>query len=107
MISIRWPLHELDDIEKTILSAENPNGTFKDASSAVRELAKVGAKVVEYQVMMQDPEKASEFANKMQEMLKTDDMDQWSQTLTSDQLDGFLMFLNIEKEKRYEQKQFN
>ena len=107
MISIRWNLADLEDIEKTIMTPQNPKGAFKDTSDAIRELAKVGAKVVEYQSMMKDPKKANEFRKKMQEMLQTNKMEEWSQTLTAEQIDGFLMFLQIEKGKRFEQKQFN
>ena len=41
----------------------------------------------------------------MNEMLQTQNMDEWSQTLSTEQIDGFLMFLQMEKDKRFEQKQ--
>ena len=107
MISTRWEIPDLQDVEKKVRTIENPTGIFESVSEAIRELSKIGLKVMTYQNMMKDPEKASEFQEKMNEMLQTQSMDQWSQTLTSDQIDGFLMFLQLEKEKRFEQKQFN
>ena len=107
MISIRFGLNDLDEFEKNIRSDYKPVAKFNSLSECIRELAKVGNKVLQYQDMMKDPERANEFKEKMQEMLETQNMDEWSQTLSSDQLDGFLMFLNIEKEKRFEQKQLN
>ncbi len=61
---------------------------------------------MDYQEMMKDPERANEFREKMNEMLQTQSMDEWSQTLTSDQIEGFIMFLQMEKDKRFEQKKF-
>lgn len=107
MISIRFDLSTLDDFEKNVKTEFKPVAKFNNMSECIRELAKVGNKVLTYQDMMKDPARANEFKQKMDEMLQTQSMDEWSQTLSSEQLDGFLMFLKIEKEKRYEQKQFN
>jgi len=40
-------------------------------------------------------------------MIQTENIDQWSQALTAGQLDGFMMHLKMEKDKRFEQKKFN
>lgn len=105
-ITVRWLFSDIEEIEKHVKSHSNPDGKFNDTSEAIRELVKVGAKVIEYQQMMKDPAKADEFRQKMNEMMQTDKMDQWSETLSNEQLDGVIMFLNIEKEKRYDQKKF-
>ena len=60
----------------------------------------------EYQEMMKDPAKAAEFTKKMQEILKEDQLIEWSQTLTSGQLDGFIMLLRMEKDNRVKQQRF-
>ena len=96
----------LDDLEKNVKTLHNPKGKFKNMSECIRELAKIGHKVVEYQEMMKDPDKKNEFVVKMQEMVKTENFDQLAQTLTVEQIDGFQMFLQIEKDKRIEQKTF-
>lgn len=101
-LSLRIDLADLEDLERNV----KPNGKFHSVSECIRELAKIGNKVMEYQSMMKDPAKASEFQDKMHEMLQTEKMDEWSQTLTTEQLDGFLMFLQMEKDKRFEQKTF-
>ena len=100
MISLRVNNHDLDEFEKNV----KPEGKYNNVSECIRELAKIGHKVIEYQEMMKDPEKSQEFANKMKEIIKTENFDQFTQTLSTEQLDGFLMFMQIEKEKRIEQK---
>lgn len=106
MISLRVDNNDLDDLEKNVKSPQNPQGKFKNVSQCIRELAKVGHQVVEYQEMMKDPEKKNEFLIKMQEMIQTQNFDEFAQTLSTDQIDGFLMFLTMEKDKRFEQKNF-
>ena len=107
MISIRFDLSSIDEFERNVRSDYKPTAKFSNLSECIRELAKVGNKVLQYQDMMKDPKRADEFKAKMNEMLQTQSMDEWSQTLSNDQLDGFLLFLQIQKDKRFEQKQFN
>lgn len=107
MISLRVDNRDLDDFEKNVKSQNNPKGKYKNVSECIRNLAKIGNQVIDYQEMMKDPEQKNEFVKKMQEMIQTQNFDEFAQTLTGDQIDGFLMFLNIEKEKRFEQKTFN
>ena len=106
MLSIRIDNNDLDDLEKNINTPQTPQGKFNNMSECIRELLKIGHKVIEYQEMMKDPEKKNEFVVKMQEMIQTQNFDEFSQTLTVEQIDGFLMHLQIEKEKRFEQKTF-
>ena len=68
-ISTRWEIIDLDDIEKLVKSATNPEGKFTSVSDVIRNCTKVGIKVHNYQEMMKDPEKADEFRQKMQEMI--------------------------------------
>lgn len=95
-IGFRCPLSLLDDIEKLI----KPIGVFDTASDVIRECTKVGMQLHNYQEMMKDPEKAEEFRLKMQEIVKTEEMDQWADSMSSAQLDGFLMFLQMKKDSR-------
>ena len=105
-ISVRIECNDLDELEKNIKTPQTPQGKFKNVSECMRELAKIGHKVLEYQEMMKDPEKKNEFVAKMQELIQTENFDEFSQTLTTEQIDGFLMHLQVEKDKRYEQKTF-
>ena len=103
-LSIRWELIDLDEIEKLVKSPLIPNAPFGNTSKAIRELAKVGVKVHNYQQMMKDPEKANEFRQKMQDFIKNEEVFEWVDTLSPDQIDGFLMALQMKKDKRYEVK---
>ncbi len=103
-VSTRWDLPIIEDIEKLVKSPINPKGPFQNTSLAIRECTKVGIKVHNYQEMMKDPEKADEFRKKMQDMIKNEEVFEWVHTLQPDQIDGFLMALQMEKDKRYEVK---
>lgn len=100
-ISLRIPLDEIDDIEKQVKSAINPDGKFNSVSEAIRECAKLGHQILEYQEMMKDPEKKNEFVEKIQELIDNQNFEELAQTFTTEQLDGFSMFLRLEKDKRY------
>lgn len=102
IVSTRWDMVDLDSVEKLVKSPINPKGPFKNTSDAIRECAKVGVKVHNYQEMMKDPEKATEFLEKMQDMISNEKVFDWAHTLSPDQIDGFLMALQMEKDKRYE-----
>jgi len=41
---------------------------------------------------------------KMQDMIKSEEVFEWVHTLDHDQINGFLMALQMEKDKRYEVK---
>lgn len=102
IISTRWDHSILDDIEKLVKAPGKPDAAFSNTSEAIRECTKVGIKVHNYQEMMKDPEKANEFREKMQQMLQNEEVFDWVATLTPDQIDGFLMALQMQKDKRYE-----
>jgi len=102
IVSTRWENQDLDDIENLVKSPLKPNAPFTNTSKAIRELAKVGVKVHNYQEMMKDPEKANEFRQKMQDFIKNEEVFEWVDTLSPDQIDGFLMALQMKKDKRYE-----
>lgn len=102
-VGLRIPLNELDDIEKHVKSPMNPDGKYHSVSEAIRECTKLGSQILSYQEMMKDPEKKNEFVQKMQELLKNQDFEKMSQTLTVQQIDGFQVYLQIEKDKRFKQ----
>jgi len=104
LVSTRWDLVDLDSIEALVKSPLNAKAPFSNTSNAIRECAKVGVKVHHYQEMMKDPQKANEFRQKMQDMIKNEEVFDWVHTLTHDQVDGFLMALQMEKDKRFEVK---
>lgn len=104
MLSIRIQNKDLDDLEKMIKTPLNPNGKYNNMSQAIRELAKMGAQIVTYIEMMKDSKKSNEFLAKMNEIIKNENFEEFAQTLDTQQIEGFLMLLKIEKEKRYDQK---
>lgn len=104
MLSIRIQNKDLDDFEKMIKTPANPNGKYNNMSQAIRELTKLGIQVVIYLEMKKDSKKNNEFMAKMDEMVKNEAFDEFAQVLDNQQLDGFLMLLKMEKEKRYDQK---
>jgi len=97
IVSTRWELKDLDDIEKLL----KPDGAFNTTSEAIRECTKVGVKVHNYQTMMEDPEKAEEFRKKMQEIIENEEMDVWADSMSHAQMDGFILFLQMKKDQRY------
>ena len=101
IVSTRWDLKILEEIEKLVI-----NKNFKNHSQAIRECTKVGMKVHNYQEMMKDPQKADEFRAKMQEMIANEEMLDWVQTLQPEQIDGFLMALQMEKDNRHKVSKF-
>lgn len=100
-LSTRWDLPVVEDVEKLVKSPLNPTGSFGNVSEAIRECTKVGIKVHNYQEMMKDPDKANEFREKMQEMLQNEEVFDWVATLTPDQIDGFMMAMQMQKDNRY------
>ena len=101
-ISVRVPHPLLDEIE-----IEIEKGEFRSVSDAIIKCTEVGLEAIKYKEMMADPVKAAEFATKMQEAIKEDEVSQWAETLSREQLDGFIMLMNMEKEKRYSIRKFN
>jgi len=104
LVSTRWDLIDLDAVEELVKTPLNPKAIFKSTSEAIRECAKVGVKVHTYQEMMKDPQKANEFRQKMSDFVKNEEVFDWVDTLDNNQIDGFLMALQMKKDKRYEVK---
>ena len=101
-VSVRFPARLLDDID-----IELEKGEFSSTSQAIIKCTEVGLEAIKYKEMMADPVKAAEFATKMQEAIKEDEVSQWAETLSREQLDGFIMLMTMEKEKRYSIRKFN
>ena len=74
-----------------------------NTADRIRQCIVLGAQVKQYHEMMKDPSQADEFRRKMSEMMDNASMDEWVQTLTGEQINGFLMFLQTEKESRVKQ----
>ena len=100
-VSVRFPARLLDDID-----IELEKGEFSSTSQAIIKCTEVGLEAIKYKEMMNDPVKAAEFAAKMQEAIKDEEVGRWAETLSKEQLDGFIMLLGMEKEKRYSVKKF-
>jgi len=99
-MNIRCDLSLVERINELVKDYRNPRGVFKSSSEAVRELIKVGLEVHNYQDIMKDPQKAAEFQEKMQELIKNEEMDKWSETLNTQQLEGFATFMKLKLESR-------
>ena len=56
--------------------------------------------------MIKDPKKAEEFAQKVKELVQQDELFSWAETLSTEQVDAFVMMLKMEKEKRITVKKF-
>ena len=104
LVGLRLGAQLLDEFEKKIKSYKNPDGKFTNMSECIRECAKIGSKLLDYQEMMKDPEKSKEFQKKLKEIIENEKVVQWSQALTDSQISAFAMALQIEKEARYENK---
>ena len=57
--------------------------------------------------MLRDPKKAAEFQSKMQDIIHNEKLEGWIESLSSQQLDGLLGLMEIEKDKRYDQRRLN
>ncbi len=103
LFSLRFPLAFIEEMESHVRSAQNPKGEFKSPTEGIRECARVGLQVVKHQAMMKDPAKNAEFVKKMEALIRTENYSEFTQTLDAGQLNGFIMMLQMEKERRYEQ----
>ena len=99
LIAFRTEIEFLDELETFIES-----GKFASASEAVRETSKVGMRVLHYQEMMQDPDKAAEFQKKMQDVIQSGEAVDWVKTLDMEQLRGFIDLMQLEREGRMQVK---
>ncbi len=100
---MRVPLELVDEIETMVKSRDNPMGRFTSANHTIRECTILGLQVLKHADAMKDPAKNAEFIAKMERMIKTENYSQFTEALDTTQLEGFIMLLKLEKEKRYEQ----
>lgn len=96
---MRCPENWLNSIEQF---AEQKN---KSLSETIRSTSSIGMKLLNYTDIMQDTEKAPEFQQKMKDLIKQDEHTKWAATLTTQELEGFLGLLQLEKEGRYKVKE--
>jgi len=89
----------LEEINDLVRSPYHPGGTFNNFSEAVRECIKIGIQVHRYKEVMEDPTKSKEFIKKMQKMVEDEQMDSWYLTLTSQQKDGFIAYMQLKKKE--------
>ncbi len=104
LVGTRWDLALIDDVDKLVKTHDNQTGVFKNVSEAIRECTKVGIKVHNYQKMMKDPKLAEEFRKKMQDYIQNEEVIEWVHTLDNSQIDGFILTMQMEKDKRWELK---
>ena len=101
VINFRCPVPLLDKIESFVKDSNNPKGVFDTVSDVIRESIEVGIKIRDYQEMMKEPKKANEFREKMLNYIKNEEVFDWARTLTTDQIDGYVMALQMEKDQRF------
>ena len=100
-VSVRVPNSLLDDLE-----IEIEKGEFRSTSDAILKCTEVGLEAIRYKEMIKDPKKAEEFAQKVKELVQQDELFSWAETLSTEQVDAFVMMLKMEKEKRITVKKF-
>ena len=101
-MSITMPLDLLEKIQDDIKA-----GSFRSKSAAVTEYSRIGIRISNYQEMLKDPAKAKEFQKKMQDVIQNEKLEGWIESLSSQQLDGLMGLMEIEKDKRYDQRRLN
>ncbi len=88
----------IDEVNRHVESNE-----YKNASVAIRKYSKLGLQITIYQKLMKDPEKAKEFQEKIKDFVEKEQHFEWAATLTTQQIEGFLMLLQMEKDERFKQ----
>lgn len=87
-----------DEIEELETLAEQKKTSL---SRIIRMTCTLGSQVIRYQAMMNDPERRAEFMEKMNQIIQNDQLDGWFETLTTEQLSGFLTYTQVELDKRH------
>ena len=96
-ISLRLPLDLLEKLENAV--KENK---FSSVSEAIRSYTIVGMHVESYKTMIKDPK----FLKSIEDLKQTEGIFQWIETLTDTEADAITIALKMDKEKRYENKNF-
>ena len=102
LLGLRIQNQLLDELEKHVILKDRPDGKFNNMSECIRECAKLGLKLLDYQEMIKDPKQAEEFQKKMKDIIKGEEMFEWTHSLTEIQIEGFLQALDMERNSRYE-----
>ncbi|MCY4492041.1 MAG: hypothetical protein OXC46_11375 [Thaumarchaeota archaeon] len=98
-ITIRTPVTILEKIEHDVKT-----GSFRSRTDAITQYLQAGIRISEYQEMLKDPAKAAEFQQKMQAVIQDEKLEGWIESLSSQQLDGLMGLMEIEKDKRHDQR---
>ncbi|MCY4490000.1 MAG: hypothetical protein OXC46_00880 [Thaumarchaeota archaeon] len=98
-VTIRLPMDVMEKISNDVTT-----GQHKNKSTAALEYIKVGIRISEYQELLKDPSKSKEFQKKMHDIVQNEKLEGWIESLSSQQLEGLLGLMQIEKEKRYDQR---
>ncbi len=99
LVSVYLDREFVDEVNKHVATEE-----YKNASVAIRKFSKLGLQLTNYQKLMKDPEKANEFQQKVKEFVENEQHFEWAATLTTEQIEGFLMLLQMEKDERFKQQ---
>ncbi len=95
--SLRIPLDLLERLENTV-----KNNKFPSVSEAIRSYIAVGMHVESYKTMIKDPE----FLKSIEELKQTEGIFTWIETLEDQQVDAIATALKMEKEQRFEKRNY-
>ena len=101
MFPTRWTHEEFESMKN---AANNPDIPYKTVTECIREFAKLGRDMWIYKTMLKDPEKAKEFQERVNQMLETNNREQWVQTLSEQEISNIKYLLSQEQTARYEKK---
>ena len=98
-VATRLPPSTITELDNMVTA-----GKFKNKSKAIEAMVHLGLQMHQYQQIEKDPEKHAEFLAKIKDMTKANNFQQVIQTMSPSQLDGAAMFIEMEKTRKYQQR---
>ena len=92
---------DLDSIEKFVADPTTPVSTI---SECFREMSKLGMQTFHYAEMSKNPEKAAEFAERLHQLTKDSNMNEWLQAQPESVLIEVSRLSLLERQNRYKQR---
>ena len=66
----------------------------------------MGAIMLKHEELLKNPDKAAEFQQEMEIIIKNEQIFDWVETLETPKIKAIMQMLKMEEEKRYEQRKF-
>ena len=92
---------DLDAIEKFVADPTTPVSTI---SECFREMSKLGMQTFNYAEMAKNPEKAAEFAERLNLLTKDSNTSEWIQAQPESDLIEVSRLISLERQSRYKQR---